>query len=421
MQEDIFAELLKHEQIFVNKEVLRISYMPDSLPHREEEINNLAGILVSALRGETPSNVFIYGKTGTGKTAVAKYVSGALEKKDKEMNNGKKIQSVYLNCQIIDTEYGVLSAIGNNLIIDWNERIPPTGWSIDRVYSKLKETIEEEKKIAIIVLDEIDKLVSKSGDDILYILTRMNSDLSSARTSIIGISNDLKFTDLLDARVKSSLGEHEIIFSPYNAKQLQDILYQRAKLAFGNGILSEEVIPLCSALAAQEHGDARRALDLLRGAGEIAEKECVKIITEEHVKKASHKIELDRMTEVIKTLPTQSKLILLGIILSEENLEKEQSERELTTGDVYNIYRELCKELNINVLTQRRVTDLISELDMLGIINARNVSFGRYGKTRAIRTSINIQKTKEEFENDELLKPLLNFKPKVQMVLEVAQ
>jgi len=203
-----------------------------------------------------------------------------------------------------------------------------------------------------------------------------------------------------------------MVFPPYNAEQLQDILNQRAKLAFDDGTLEPSVIPLCSALAAQEHGDARRALDLLRIAAEIAERGGEDKITEAHVYKAKNKIELDCVTEAVKTLPTQSKLVLLGIIINEE-----KNNGRLTTGDVYTTYRDMCKVVGLTALTQRRVTDLISELDMLGIIHARVKSFGRGGRTKEIESAVPILETKRTLEEDEVLQSLKNYKPKTQTTL----
>ncbi|HLE97563.1 MAG TPA: orc1/cdc6 family replication initiation protein, partial [Candidatus Thermoplasmatota archaeon] len=298
--------------MFKNKEALRPSYTPDELPHRSAQVSQLASILVTALRGETPSNVFIYGKTGTGKTAVTRYVGKQLHKTGLEL--GKPTHCIYINCEVVDTQYRVLTQIANHFIDEYGERIPFTGWPTDEVYQKLKDNMDSKAGVAVILLDEIDKLVFKNGDDALYNLSRINDDLKRARVSVIGISNDLKFTEFLDPRVKSSLGEEEIIFPPYDAAQLKDILIQRAAIAIKDGALEESVIPVCAALAAQEHGDARRALDLLRVAAEIAERENVRMVTEKHVRKAQNKIELDRVTEVVRTLPTQSKLVLLATI-----------------------------------------------------------------------------------------------------------
>lgn len=406
-RDGLFDSLLRSEPMFRNKEVLRPSYTPEELPHRTAQINQLATILVAALRGETPSNVFIYGKTGTGKTAVTRFVGKELQRTGQEKD--KNVFFIYINCELVDTQYRVLTHIANHFIEDWNDRIPFTGWPTDEVYDKLKKKIDEKEGACIIVLDEIDKLVFKAGDDVLYNLSRINDNLTRAKVSVIGISNDLKFTEFLDPRVKSSLGEEEVIFPPYDAVQLQDILKQRAHVAFKEDSLEQSVIPLCAALAAQEHGDARRALDLLRVAAELAEREGQKVIAEKHVRKAQNKIELDRVTEVVRTLPTQSKLVLLSTILGEET-----GTKGLTTGEVYDTYRELCQEVHMDVLTQRRVTDLISELDMLGILQARVISKGRYGRTKEIQMSVPLEETKTVLREDPVLEPIVGFSPKKQ-------
>jgi len=402
---DIFGRLLEFEGLFVNREAMRPTFMPEILPHREKEINNLASVLVPALRDETPSNVFIYGKTGTGKTAVTKFVGKELLKKGRE--TGKKVNFIYINCEVVDTQYRLLQNITNHLINDWSERIPFTGWPTDEVYAKLKQMIEKEGGVTVIILDEVDKL---KGDEALYNLSRINSDLKNAKVSIVGISNDLKFTEFLDPRVKSSLGEENMIFPPYDAGELQDILNQRVEIALKPGCIEEDVVPLCSALAAQEHGDARRALDLLRMAAELAERSKARKITRKHVRLAQNKIEIDRIIEVVRTLPTQSKLILLAVLLKEKHNKKTGTAGAVTTGEVYEIYKDLCKKTRTDSLTQRRVADLISELDMLGIITARVISKGRYGRTRDIKTSSSSGEIMKILQEDEVFKELMNYK-----------
>ncbi|WP_256288458.1 Cdc6/Cdc18 family protein [Halobellus inordinatus] len=452
----LFDDLLSGEPIFENKEVLRPSYTPHELPHRTEQINQMATILVSALRGETPSNILIYGKTGTGKTASAKFVSQELESTSKKYDVPCEVE--YINCEVTDTQYRVLAQLANKFIEknqevieteldelkqlrsravddatalvetrfdtveavadrieqlesdhDEMEPVPMTGWPTDRVYSTFFDAVDYEERVVVIMLDEIDKLVEKSGDDTLYNLSRMNSELDNSRISIMGISNDLKFTDFLDPRVKSSLGEEEIVFPPYDANQLRDILQHRANVAFKDDALTDDVIPLCAAFAAQEHGDARRALDLLRTAGELAERGQADTVEEAHVRQAQDKIELDRVVEVVRTLPTQSKIVLFATILLEKN-----GVHNVNTGEVFNIYKRLCEEIDADVLTQRRVTDLISELDMLGIVNAVVVSKGRYGRTKEISLSVPIDETEAVLLSDSRLGDIENAQPFVQ-------
>ncbi len=397
--------MLTRASIFENREVLRSTYTPDDLPHRSDQVNGLATILFPALRGETPSNILIYGKTGTGKTAVAKHVGRELERTGELQ--GLPCVVVYINCEVVDTQYRLLASIARH----FEKEIPMTGWPTDQVYSELKNALDSDKRIAIIILDEVDKLVNK-GDDVLYNLTRINSELKKAKASLIGVTNDLKFTEYLDPRVKSSLGEEELIFPPYDANQLRDILRQRAQLAFKPGVLEEMVIPLCAAYAAQEHGDARRALDLLRVSGELAERTKSPRVQETHVKQAQEKIETDRIVEVVRTLPSQSKLILLSVVLLDHDVDS-----SLTTGEAYNIYKQMCRIIGIESLTQRRVTDLIDELDMLGILNATVVSKGRYGRTKEISLSVPSDSTKKVLFEDYRLKPLEGYKPPSQTKL----
>jgi len=410
LEQNIFNQHLRSNRIFKrNREILRPSYIPDELPHRQHEIDQVASVLVTALKGDRPSNIVIFGKTGTGKTASVKFLGKEIQKADSELN---RVTFIYMNCEVVDTQYGVLQNIGNRFIEDFDERIPFTGWSTERVYNALRAKIDEDSRVAIVVLDEIDKLVYKSGDDVLYHLSKINDDLENAKVSLIGISNDLKFTEFLDPRVRSRLGEEKMVFPPYNAEQLKDILLQRSELAFNEDAVEPGVIPLCAALAAQEHGDARRALDLLRVAAEIAERDNDEGVTEAHVYKAKNKIELDCVAETVRTLPTQSKLVLYAIITNEERGANRQ-----TTGEVYQAYKDLARMAGVSVITQRRVTDLISELDMLGIIHARVKSFGRGGRTREIECSISTVDTKRILEEDEILHDLKRFKPKTQTTL----
>ncbi len=391
---NIFEDILTSPKIFKNRDVLRHTYTPDDLPHRDEQIRTLASILAPALRGETPSNVLIYGKTGTGKTATVKFVGRQLEEMSRKLNVRCMVH--YINCELIDTQYRVLASLANAL----GRTVPMTGWPTDQVYEEVKKALDLREQTVIIVLDEIDKLVKK-GDEALYNLSRINSELEKGKVSIIGISNDLKFKNYLDPRVISSLSEEEIIFPPYNAEQLRDILEQRAKLAFYEGVLDDEVIPYCAALAAQEHGDARKALDLLRVSGEIAEKENADRVTKEHVKKAVKKIESDHIAEAVRTLPTQSKILLFGMVLLTES-----GYRKFTTGEVYAVYKNLCRRIGMDVLTQRRISDLISELDMLGIINSIVISKGRYGRTREIKLDVPIDDVKRVILEDYRLEAL---------------
>ncbi len=359
--------------IFTNKDVLSHTYVPGTTYHRDEQIKQLAAILSPAARNQNTSNCFLYGKTGTGKTMVTMHVARELE------NANRNIRILYINCKlrgVTDTEYRLLAELSRIL----GSPVPPTGLPTDEVYNIFLQALAKSGKNAVLILDEIDSLVAKIGDGILYNLTRLDHNQPNTKLTIVGISNSLSLIDTIDPRVKSSLSEEEIIFPPYNSKQLADILEQRAKPAFRPGILENGVIQKCAALAAQEHGDARKALDLLRIAAELAERDGMGGVSISHVDAAEDKLDTDRVVMVVQAQPKQSLAVLAAIIRLIDS-----GQKDIQTGDIFTLYEKICADAGLKALTQRRISDLIAELDMLGIINTSVVSRGRYGRTREIR------------------------------------
>jgi len=380
--------------LFKNKSVLQSNYSPEEIPYRDKQIEQVASILAPVLIGQKTSNLFIYGKTGTGKTLTVQYVREELLKRAKDSENPLRIE--YINCKlkkVADTEYRIIAELVKKL----GGEVPATGLPTDQVYSIFLNTLQKlDEKLFIIILDEIDHLVKKISDNFLYNLTRLNSELSKIQIILVGISNDLRFLESLDPRVRSSLSEEELVFPPYNAIQIQGILNKRAKEAFKDNVVDSAAISKCSAFAAREHGDARRALDLLRVAGEIAERNGDRKILIKHIDESNEKIERDKTLDTIETVPKQFQIVLQAIINLEEDREKlkeqkslfKEGNQKIFTGDVYSIYQKICQKTSIEILTQRRVGDIIGEFDMLGLISAMVISQGRYGRTKEIKLLI---------------------------------
>jgi len=389
---NFFENFLKKESLFQNKEVLLSSYLPDNIIFREEQIREIANIIAPALRMERPSNLFVYGKTGTGKTISLKYILKSMSEIAKK--NNIPFKPIYVNCKlkkVADTEYRLIA----QLIKEFGSDVPSTGVPTDEVYNIFYKIVDIQKKVVVLVLDEIDQLTKKIGDEVLYNLTRINSELKNSQICLIGISNNLVFAEDLDPRVKSSLSGEDIIFPPYNALQIQDILKERVSKAFRNNIVQLGVVEKCSAYAAREHGDVRRAIDLLRVSGEIAERSGSTIVEIKHLDEAEKKVESDKIINAAIDQPKQFQVVLYSILIISPQ------KKTFFTGEIYEIYKTICQKSKFNVLTQRRISDILAELDMLGMINAKIISKGRYGRTREISLSLEeriIMKLKEVLE-----------------------
>ncbi len=350
------------------------SYIPDSFPHREKQIEHLVNLLESITRNINPSNLFIYGRTGSGKTSTVMHVTTLLS----EALPGK-IVIKHINCQVFDSIYSIMVTLVNTLSAQPDQNIPLSGWTLDRIYVELISRIDEKGVFLLVVLDEIDKLVQKNGSDSIYVLLKIADDLKKRSSSLIGITNYIGFLESLDSRVQSRLRQETIMFPPYNATELKDIIKYRVDGIVKKESVDDSAISLCAAIAAQEHGDARKALDLMKMAIELAIREGKDRISELEITRAKDLLEINVLRETIKGLPAHSKCVLLSTILSQDI-----SKRPSFTGEVYENYSTICSELGYSPLTSRRVGDIISDLDDSGLITTRIANLGRHGRTRYV-------------------------------------
>jgi len=316
------------------------------------------------------------------------------------------IKLAYTNAKQETTLYGLLVSFGRQLGLGPDKTkndklwLPGTGLSISEVFNRILYVLNKENTNAVFVIDEIDylaELVQKTGKDILYQITRANERLENDSLSLIGVSNDLTFKERLDPRVISTLSEEEIIFTNYNQAQIQEILNARISQAFGGGVITTGALNLCSSLAGRESGDARRAIDLLRVAAEIAERGQNPQVDETHVREATQKIEENKEVVALKSYPLHEKLLILSVMKS----------TELSTGEVYAVYKGLCKEIRQKELTQRRVTQMLSEIELSGIISGRIVYQGTHGNTKKFKLTISPEIVRNTFSTEITLQDII--------------
>lgn len=389
---EILNKYLNGSSIFTNRDSLRHEFVPSALPHREEEILRIGAILGPCLRGQKPSNIFIYGKPGTGKTAVCRYATARVSK---AASVSPRVHVAYVNCRTAGTAYRVAADLAAAVGL----KVPFTGLATAEVMSRFRSQLDDNPTCFLAVMDEVDTMVNGYGDTMLYELTRVNERLCKSNVTVVGISNDLGFKQSLEPRVLSSLSEEEVVFRPYTADQLVAILRARCDSAFREGALGDSALNLCAGLAAAEHGDARRALDLIRVAGELAERGGDSQITDTHVREAERKMETDKVSETIGTLPLHSKLIIRAVMSGEKA-------KGTTTGQLYATYLTICKTLGISELTYRRVSALLTELNTLGILSAQLTNMGRYGRTKRIQVAVDTALLESHVSEDKRFEPL---------------
>ena len=387
-----------------NSNILRHDYIPDKILHRDGQQELVTQSLIPLYQKSIPPNLLVYGKPGTGKTLVVKKVLKQIQNRvDK---NAYQIKIVFTNAKDQSNLYNVLVDLGRQLGLKSKKTtddklwLPSTGLSISEVFNRILYTIEKNKINTVFVIDEIDhlaKLVDKTGKDILYSITRANLKLKNGSLSLVGISNDVSFKDQLDPRVISTLSEEEIVFPAYNTNEIKEILEDRIPLAFDENIVTQGALNLCASMACKQHGDARRAIKLLNVAGKTAELNQDNSITDEHVRLAAQRIEIDKESQQLNAFSLHEKLLVITIMKTPN----------ISTGDIYSAYKSLCRITCQNELTQRRVTQMLSEIELSGLISGRMIHQGIHGNTKKFNLTISPDLVKNTLNPEEIFNDIL--------------
>ena len=380
---EMFKESLSRYSVFNNRAIVSPHFIPEDLPYRDEQIKELVNVLSPVMNFVRPNNIFLYGKTGTGKTSSIKKVLNTME--TIIFNNAKlktRVVKYYINCRNHNSKYKIMLKLTTEF---YKENY--IGYSSSFVYDKIIDYLKKNNIFLILVLDEIDLI--KDVDESIYSFSRANDELDNAGFSIIGISNNVMFKEKLDPRTKSSLCQKELLFTPYNAKELTEILAQRVALGFKPGTVNESAIRLASALAAQESGDARTALMLLERAGEISDENGLGEVTDKEIKLAKKNVEVEIIINMISTLPEQQQLVLHSIAYLTKNnkfsVKLLDTGKVLSSGDIYNQYFNITRKLGKSPVSTKWFKQYLEELSLYGLIATTMSGKGVRGTTTLVK------------------------------------
>lgn len=296
----------------------------DRIHGRDDQISSLITLFKPLLQGSSPPNVLAYGPSGTGKSLIVNRVLN--EYQDALKEQGEDLAAVQINCEWLQSNFQACEKIAKHVsrLEKVEEEVSVSGLSTHKALTNTVETVDEYYDGLVVIIDEVDLLVNprRSNSEesafsaLLYQLSRMNDLVGFNDMSVVALTNQPDFMRDLDSRAESSFNPRDVHFPDYDANQLREILYNRED-AFFDDVLEEDVIPLAAAFAAQDHGDARKAVDLLRTAGDIAVNEGATEVLEQHVRQSQAEVEKDRILNIAQGYSSSKKTVLLSIAVTQ--------------------------------------------------------------------------------------------------------
>ena len=371
--------------VFVNRDLVEPDTIIDEerIVGRDDQLESVVSFLKPTLQGNRPPNMLLYGPAGTGKSLII----GAVTQQIIELcqSKGERFGVVDINCQPINTldqaVYELVQTVAQD--VGTEVGVPETGVSTKRKYRRLYELINEHYDSVIFILDEIDLLVGRRENDepayskLLYQLSRAsNTNEIEGRVSVAALTNDPKFMEDIDGRAESSFNPRDVYYPDYDATQLREILENRRD-AFRQDALEDDVIPLVAAFAAQSHGDARKAIDLFRGAGDLADERGDEVVTEDHVRDSQEEIDKDRSLKLVEGLTTQKKISLYATAAVAHHSNRMGSSVPSPVG--FKVYQWVTNELDADQMTRETYVKYVKELSTYGLISTSRKSRGRGG------------------------------------------
>jgi len=397
----------------------------DRIVGRDEQLDDIITYLRPAVQGNRPPNMLLYGPSGTGKSLIVNAVCQQVL--ELEEAQGDRFGVIKINCQTIKSHDRAVYRLAKNAADEAGVEVgvPQSGISTDQKLNRFYEVLSNNFDSVIIILDEVDLLVGRQRDPndepayskLLYQLSRASQlGRIEGHVSVAALTNDPRFMEDLDGRAESSFNPQDIVFPDYDADQLQSIL-ERRRDAYQDDVLENGIIPLSSAFAAQDHGDARKAIDLFRKAGEIADREGTDTVREAHVRDAQKEAERDRTLTQMQGLSTQKKLSLYATAIVP--VYSQRTLNAVPSTVAYRVYQYLTQLLDADEKSRDSYLRYLSEAETYNFVTSEKRGRG-YGSgvhkeytfvddpevvAETLQTDIRVEEAEHE---EDLIKSVVN-------------
>jgi len=371
---DIIEDELFSSSVIKDLHALDFDYVPEELPHRAEQLRKLAQMFKPVLNN-IAQNAVIRGPVGTGKTAIAKKFCDSLVNIARKQ--GKIIEYVHINCRKRSTD--AMAMIG--ILTHFDQRFPDRGFSVQEMLQILHKQLKRREAQMLLVLDEADALLKKSGSNLIYNLTRFTDETIKTDNpiSIIMVSQKDVLSELDSSTLSTFKRSNTLVLDKYARDELCDIVTQRVGLAFHNDTVSSDSVDLIADIAS-EFGDARFAIELLWKAGMAADQQHVQLVVPEHVRAAKAET---------YSIVTETKLQNLGkhqliALLSIAKRLKKDGTAYANTGDVEKTYAITCEEYSEEPRAHTMFWNYLKEIENAGFITMKLSGKGQLGTTQLI-------------------------------------
>ncbi len=368
---DVMEDALRGPSVFKDESKLDFTYVPEELPHRNEEIRSLTMTMRPVLTSGSPQTVLIRGPVGSGKTALSKRFCSEFRRICQEKDVA--LEKVHVNCRRRSTTPSALLQIINH----FDPAFPDRGFSTTEMLEQLTKQLKRRKTHLLVVLDEVDVLVKKAGSDLIYHLTRFNEEeaLGPFGVSLILVSQeDVRL--YMDEGTRSTFKQTNTLnLEPYSTEALAAITDQRVDLAFHPNTVNAGVVDLIADIASDK-GDARFAIEVLHRAGQAADEGRSDKVRPEHVRAAKAHIHPFVTDERLAEVDKRKALVLLALARV-----LKRGGAYAKTGDVESAYEAVCEELGERPRGHTQFWTYIQDLDALGLLEAKRSGKGVVGTT----------------------------------------